>query len=65
MKSPNDLWEAIGSLPEEEVIHVLTRLFTMYGERLAKKPDDEGALLFFRNLDTAITQIDLCNLNRR
>lgn len=65
MRSPNDLWEAIGSLPEEEFIHVLTKLFTMYEEQLTRKPGDESALQFFRNLDTAISQTDLCNLNRR
>ena len=65
MRSLNDLWEAIGSLGEDEVPHVLTRLFTMYEERLAKNSEDAEALLFFRNLDTAISQVTLCNLNRR
>jgi hypothetical protein len=65
MRSPNDLWEAIGSLAEDETTHVITKLFTMYEERLAKDPEDENALLFFRNLDTAISQSTLCNLNRR
>lgn len=65
MRSSNDLWEAVGSLAEDETTHVLTKLFTMYEELLAKNPDDEQALLFFRNLDTAISQSTLCNLNRR
>ena len=65
MRGPNDLWEAIGSLGEDEIPHVLTRLFTMYEEMLARDPGDANARLFFRNLDTAISQANLCNLNRR
>lgn len=65
MKHPNDLWEEVGSLREEEVLHVITKLFAMYEERLAKNPGDEAALLFFRNLDAAIELSANCNLNRR
>ena len=65
MKSPNELWDAIGSLAEDETVHVITKLFTMYEEQLSKNGEDENALLFFRNLDTAISQSTLCNLNRR
>ena len=65
MRSPNDLWEAIGSLAEEENAHVLTSLFAMYEELLTKDPEDENALLFFRNLDTSISLSANCNLNRR
>lgn len=64
-KSSNDLWEAIGSLAEDETVHVITKLFSMYEEMLQKNSDDSHARLFFRNLDTAITQSTLCNLNRR
>ncbi len=65
MRSPNDLWEAIGSLAEEENAHVITKLFAMYEELLTKDPEDENALLFFRNLDTSISLSANCNLNRR
>ena len=65
MRSPNDLWEAIGSLAEEENAHVITKLFTMYEELWTKNPEDENALLFFRNLDTSISLSANCNLNRR
>jgi len=65
MRSPNDLWEAIGMLADDEFPHVITKLFAIYEERLARKPGDEEALLFFRNLDTAISQSTICNLNRR
>ena len=65
MRSPNDLWEAIGLLGEDEVPHVLTKLFSMYEELLTRDPGDENGALFFRNLDTAISQATLCNLNRR
>lgn len=65
MKSSNELWEAIGSLAEDETMHVITKLFEMYEVLLAKNPEDENARLFFRNLDTAISQSTICNLNRR
>ena len=65
MTGSGDLWEALGALEEEEASHVLTRLFTMYEERLTADPDDEATRLFFRNLGTAIDQVSQCNLNRR
>lgn len=65
MKSSNELWEAVGSLAEDETTHVITKLFGMYEELLAKNPEDENAKLFFRNLSTAISQSSTCNLNRR
>ena len=65
MRDINELWEAVGSLAEDETVHVITRLFTVYEERLAKNNKDESALLFFRDLDNAISQSTVCNLNRR
>ena len=61
----SDLWDALGSVPEEEMAHVATRLFTLYEARLQQNPDDPEALHFFRNLDLAITQTCQCNSNRR
>ena len=65
MKNPNDLWADIGSLADDELSQVITRLVAFYGERLDRNPEDREALLFFRNLDTAINQVTQCNLNRR
>ena len=65
MKTPNDLWEEIGSLPDEELSHVITKLFAIYEERLKRNPGDEEAILFFRNLENAIKETSLCNFNRR
>lgn len=65
MRTPNDLWEAIGAIDEEETAHVLTRLFAMYEQLLENNPQDQEALNFFRNLDTALTLTTECNLNRR
>ena len=65
MKTPNDLWGELGELPEEEMIHVITKLFTVYEEQLNKDPDNTEALHFFRNLHNAIEQTSQCNLNRR
>jgi len=61
----SDLWDAMGSVPEEEMAHVLTRLFALYEARLQQNPDDPEALHFFSNLDLAITQTCQCNSNRR
>jgi len=65
MKSANDIWGELGELPEEEAMHVLTKLFALYEDRLKKNPDDRDALNFFRNLDNAISLTSQCNLNRR
>lgn len=65
MKTPNDLWADIGTLADDELSQVITRLVAFYGERLDRNPEDWEALLFFRNLDTAINQVTQCNLNRR
>ncbi len=61
----NELWEDLGNLEEEDVSHVLTRLFTIYEERLSQKPDDEATALFFKHLGQALDQVGDCNLNRR
>jgi len=63
--STSNLWDALGSLPEEEMSHVITRLFALYEARLQQTPDDPEALHFFSNLDLAIAQTCQCNSNRR
>lgn len=63
--STSELWDALGALPEEELPHVITRLFALYEARLHQNPDDPEALHFFSNLDLAITQTCQCNSNRR
>jgi len=65
MRSPNDLWEALGSIDEEETHHVLTRLFAMYEETMVSDPNNKEALKFFQNLDNALSLTENCNLNRR
>ena len=65
MKSANDIWADLGELPDEEVIHMMTKLFAIYDEKLKNKPGDEEALNFFTNLDNSISQTSQCNLNRR
>ncbi len=65
MKALNDIWEELGELPDEEVMHVLTKLFALYEDRLKKNPADQDALVFFRNLDNVIGLTSQCNLNRR
>lgn len=63
--NPNDLWEAIGSIDEEELPHVLTRLFTSYEEILQRDPESLEARGFFQKLASAIALTSECNLNRR
>jgi hypothetical protein len=65
MRSPNDLWEALGEISQEETEHLLTRIFAMYEKRLATDPGDREAQNFFTYLDTALSQTRECNLNRR
>lgn len=65
MKSLNDLWEDIGSLPDDEISHIITKLFATYEQRLKHNPEDPEAVLFFRNLANAIQETTQCNLNRR
>ncbi len=65
MQSTNDLWELLGEVEEDDVPHVLTRLFTIYEEKLERHPDDKAAKEFFIHLSQALTQVDGCNLNRR
>lgn len=64
-RSRGDLWEALGSLEEEESQNLLTRLFAFYEDQLERDIDVDEALKFFRNLDTVLTQVTECNLNRR
>jgi hypothetical protein len=65
MRNPNQLWESLGDVDADETGHVLTRLFALYEKLLEKNPKDKEALIFFRNLDIALTQTAECNLNRR
>ena len=60
-----EIWDALGSLPENEMAHVVTRLFALYEARLQQNPDDPEALPFFNNLNRAITETCQCNSNRR
>jgi len=65
MINSNELWEAIGDLEEEDIPHVLTKLFLIYEDRKRLNPDDEAAALFFKHLSQAVSQTSECNLNRR
>ncbi len=63
MTPENDPWEAIGTLEDDEAMHVLTKLYTMYEQH--QQQDEAGTSLFFRRLHQAIEQSKECNLNRR
>ena len=65
METPHEIWEALGELPEEELLHVITKLFFAYEEQLNNHPADTEALHFFKRLGNALSQTSQCNLNRR
>ena len=65
MRSIIDLWGDIGELSEDEILHVVTKLFAAYEADLQHDPDNEEVLKFFKNLDNAISQTRECNSNRR
>lgn len=65
MTKPSELWGILGELPDEEAMHVMTKLFAVYEEQFEKDSSNREALNFFRHLDNAITQTRQCNLNRR
>lgn len=65
MKSSIDIWEDIGSLSEDELLHVMTKLFALYEAEFEKDSTNKESLNFFKNLDNAITQTSQCNSNRR
>jgi len=65
MRTPGELWEALGDIDGEETGHVLSRLFVFYEQLLQQDSRDKEALNFFRHLDNALSQTTQCNLNRR
>lgn len=65
MRSPNEIWEALGDIADEEAQHVLARLFSMYEEMRARDGETKETNRFFQNLDNAIDMTQECNLNRR
>lgn len=65
MRSPNEIWEALGDIDDEEAQHVLARLFAMYEEMVTRGGETEETSRFFQNLNNAIELTQECNLNRR
>ena len=61
----SELWDLLGDVEEDDVPHVLTKLFTIYEERENRTPGDEAAKVFFTYLKQAMDQVGDCNLNRR
>jgi hypothetical protein len=65
MRSINDLWGDLGDLSDDELLHVITKLFAIYEAELLRAPDNEAVLRFFRHLGNAVSQTRDCNSNRR
>ena len=41
MKSPKDIWAYLGESPDEKIIHMMTKLFAIYGEKLKYGTEDQ------------------------
>jgi hypothetical protein len=52
-------------LSDDELLHVITKLFAIYEAELLRAPDNEAVLRFFRHLGDAVSQTRDCNSNRR
>lgn len=61
----NDLWDALGSLEDDQAYQVLTQLFARYEQRREQYPDDPATDIFFQNLTAIMAQVQSCNVNRR
>ena len=56
--NPNELWEEMGSLDEEDLPHVLIKLFTSYEEMLKRDPKSSEAMDFFQKLQIISEGLD-------
>ena len=61
----NDLWEALGSLDNDQAYQILIQLFARYEERQEQHPDNPESRAFFQALATSISQVQSCNVSRR
>jgi len=61
----NDLWEALGSLEDDQAFQVLTQLFARYEQSREQYPDDPAVAAFFQHLAVIMAQVQSCNVNRR
>jgi hypothetical protein len=61
----NDLWEALGTLEEDQALQVLTQLFARYEQHREQYPDDLASENFFQHLAVIVAQVQSCNVNRR
>ncbi len=62
----NDPWESLGTLVDEEPLHVLSRLYEMYDNDIKKYGTDHNpSREFFKRLSQAIELCRTCNMNRR
>lgn len=61
----NDLWEALGSLENDQAYQVLVQLFAHYEQRREQNPADPAVQSFLKALSVVIAQVQSCNVNRR
>ena len=60
-----NLWDALGSLEDDQATQVLVHLFTRFEQRRQQSPDDPVAEAFIRVLAVTVESVQSCNLNRR
>lgn len=63
--NPNDLWNALGSLEDDQAQQVLSQLFLRYEQRLQHHPGASEAESFMQTLAAIIAQVQSCNVSRR
>ena len=61
----NDLWEALGTLDNDQAYQILIQLFARYEERQEQHSDNPESRAFFQALATIISQVQSCNVSRR
>lgn len=65
-KTDNDPWEVMGTLIDEEPLHVLIRLYEIYDNDMKKYGGGHASSQqFFKRLLQAIELCRTCNMNRR
>jgi len=61
----NELWDALGSLDDEQAYQILTQLFARYEKCRELNPADPEAQAFFQALSVIMAQVQSCNVSRR
>ncbi len=61
----NELWDDLGSLEDDQALLILSQLFDLYEKKIKQDPQDQEAVQFFNYLQSVMSQVQTCNVNRR